>query len=116
MDSALIYHNPRCRKSREGLQFLRDHGIEPDIVDYLKNPPSVATLKDLAQKMGKRPRDFIRRQEAEFKALGLKSRLEDDEALFEAMATHPKLIERPIVVKGSRAVLGRPAEAIAELL
>ncbi len=116
MASVQIYHNPRCRKSREGLQFLNDHGIEPEIVDYLNNPPTVETLKQLAGLMGKRPRDFIRRQEADYKALGLKEHLDDDDTLFQAMATHPKLIERPIVIKGDRAVLGRPAEEINTLL
>ncbi|MFQ6613295.1 MAG: arsenate reductase (glutaredoxin) [Fidelibacterota bacterium] len=111
-----IYHNPRCRKSREGLHFLQARGIEPVIIEYLKHPPSVETLRQLAEKLGLKPRDFIRKQEADFKALDLKSHLDEDDVLLEAMADHPKLIERPIVVKGNRAVLGRPAEALAALL
>ncbi|NOZ74297.1 MAG: arsenate reductase (glutaredoxin) [FCB group bacterium] len=111
-----IYHNPRCRKSREGLQFLRDHGVEPVIIDYLKNPPTANELKALSVKLGIKPREFIRRTEAEYKALDLKPHLDEDDLLFDAMASHPKLIERPIVVNGNRAVVGRPAEAILALL
>ncbi|RMF09705.1 MAG: arsenate reductase (glutaredoxin) [Candidatus Neomarinimicrobiota bacterium] len=116
MDRIQIYHNPRCRKSREGLQYLRDHGVEPEIIDYLNHPPTPDELKTLAQKLGLRPKDFIRRQEADFKELGLKAHLDDDDYLLTAMSSHPKLIERPIAVQGNRAVLGRPAENFESLL
>lgn len=98
------------------MQLLKDREVEPELVLYLKDPPAEAALRDLARKMGLRPQGFIRRNEAIFKELGLGTRLEDDEALFQAMSAHPKLIERPIAVQGERAVLGRPPERILELL
>lgn len=98
------------------MKILREKGTEPQIVDYLKTPPDVPTLKRLASMMGLRPKKFIRRREADFKELGLKDMLEDDDELFRQMAAHPKLIERPIAVRGERAVLGRPPERVLELL
>ncbi|MFQ6603966.1 MAG: arsenate reductase (glutaredoxin) [Fidelibacterota bacterium] len=112
----IIYHNPRCRKSRETLARLQAAGVEPKIVKYLETPPTENGLRDLAQKLNLRPKDFIRRGEADYKTLNLKEKLDDDDALFHAMATHPKLIERPIVVKGNRAILGRPPEKVDTLL
>jgi arsenate reductase len=90
--------------------------VEPELVEYLKDPPDEATLRDLARKLGLRPKEFIRRGEKEYKTLGLKDKLEDDDALFQAIAAHPRLLERPIGVKGNTAVLGRPPERILELL
>jgi arsenate reductase len=95
---------------------LRDNGIEPTIIEYLKNIPSGDTLKDLAVKLGKQPNEFVRKGEADFKENNLKSVLNDDKALMKAMTQHPKIIERPIVVKGDKAVLGRPPENVLELL
>lgn len=112
----LIYHNPRCRKSREGLQYLRDNNVEPEIVEYMKTPLKEKELMNLSKKLGLRPKEFIRRQEKDYKDLLLKEKLNNDAALFSAMASHPKLIERPIVVNGDKAVLGRPAENIKVLL
>lgn len=111
-----IYHNPRCTKSRQTLQLLRDQGIEPDIVEYLKDPPNEATLRKLIKMLGIRPIDLVRKKEAEFKELGLKDKTDDDEAIIAAMLAHPKLIERPIVVSGKKARIGRPPENVLEIV
>jgi arsenate reductase len=111
-----IYHNPRCSKSRQTLELIRAAGVEPEIVEYLNEPPSVEELDDLLKKLQLEPRDIMRKGEAEYKDLKLKDReLERDEAL-RLLVKHPKLIERPIVVKGQNAVLGRPPENVKELL
>jgi len=98
------------------VQILNDSNVEYEIVDYLNNPPSVDELQSLAKKMGIKARDFIRTKEAAFKELNLQPRLDDDRFMFQKMHENPKLIERPIVVKGERAVLGRPPEKVADLL
>ena len=116
MKKVTIYHNPRCRKSRETLQIIIDKGIEPVIVEYLRNPLNVSELKKISEKLRLRPKDFIRRNEQEFKSAGLRSKLEDDEDLFRSMEAAPKLMERPIVVKGNKAILGRPPENVYDLL
>lgn len=108
-----IYHNPRCSKSREALSLIRDHGIEPQVVEYLKTPPTAQELKELLQLMQLRPRDIIRSKEASFAALNLD--LDDDAAVIVALLQQPELMERPIVVQGSRAVVGRPPEKVLEL-
>lgn len=111
-----IYHNPRCRKSREALQILQDKGIEPEIVLYLDTPPSAAEIRELGEMMGKGPLEFIRKGETVYKEM-VKGRELDDEGVIEVMASHPILIERPIVVKdGKEAVLGRPPEEVLGLL
>ena len=112
--SVTIYHNPRCSKSRQTLALLEENGVEPTIVEYLKDPPSADTLKSVSKKLGLRPKDFVRKKEAEFKDLAID--LEDDDALYQAMNEFPKIIERPIVVKGSKAALGRPPENVLEIL
>jgi arsenate reductase (glutaredoxin) len=108
-----IYHNPRCSKSRQTLELLRARGIEPTIVEYLETPPDPATLKRLLAAMGKRPRDILRRKEAA--AAGIDPDALSDDALLAAMSHHPASIERPIVVRGERAALGRPPEAVLAL-
>ncbi|MHC4877996.1 MAG: arsenate reductase (glutaredoxin) [Planctomycetota bacterium] len=111
-----IYHNPRCQKSRQTLQLIRDAGVEPTIVEYLKEPPSAEELDAIAKKLGIQPGELFRRKEALFKELNLAGKeLSRDEAL-NILAENPKLIERPIVVKGRKAVLGRPPENVNELL
>jgi len=116
-DAAMqIYHNPRCSKSRQTLELLRERGIEPEIVEYLKTPPDELMLARLLKQLGIGPRDLLRTKEPEYAALGLADPGLDDDALIRAMAEHPKLIERPIVVHGRRAVLGRPPEKVLELL
>lgn len=112
----IIYHNPRCSKSRATLQLLRERGVEPEIVEYLKTPPSPDELRELAAKLGLEARGMLRTGEREYRALGLDDCALDDARLFAAMAEHPKLIERPIVVAGERAVHGRPPKNVARLL
>ncbi len=98
------------------MQLLKDKDIELDIVEYLKHPLSVNELKTLADMMDLRPKDFIRRGEQDFKELDLKDKLENDNVLFKAMADYPKLMERPIMVKGEKAVLGRPPGNVLKLV
>jgi len=111
-----IYHNPRCSKSRQTLQLLRDRGIEPEIVEYMKQPPSAVVLDGLLRAMGMQPRDLMRRKEAPYAALNL-----DDPGMMRgdlimAMIENPVLIERPIVVNGDKVALGRPPEAVLAIL
>ncbi len=111
-----IYHNPRCTKSRQTLQLIRDAGVEPAIVEYLKEPPTVDELDALVRKLGIQPDELFRKKEALFKELGLAGKeLSRVEAL-QTLAENPKLIERPIVVKGRKAVIGRPPENVNDLL
>ena len=111
-----IYHNPRCSKSRETLKLLQDKGIEPEIILYLETPPDAKTLKDLLKKLGLKPRELMRTKESEYKELGLNNPELSDDALVEAMIATPKLIERPIVVNGKKAALGRPPEQVLDIL
>lgn len=111
-----IYHNPRCSKSRETLQLLQEKGISPDVVLYLETPPDAATLKNLLKKLGLKPRDLMRQKEAEYKAMGLDDAALTDDQLIAAMVECPKLIERPIVVHGKKAALGRPPEKVLDIL
>ncbi|MBB5209864.1 arsenate reductase (glutaredoxin) [Microbulbifer hydrolyticus] len=111
-----IYHNPRCSKSRQTLQLLQENNIEPEVVLYLETPPDTAILTALLKKLGIGARDLLRKGEDAYKELNLKDPTLGDDALIQAMVTHPKLIERPIVVNGEKAVLGRPPENVLELL
>lgn len=115
MSEFTIYHNPRCSKSRQTLTLLQQAGIEPEIVLYLDSPPTETMLKSLLKKLGLAPRELLRKGEAAFKELDLGDPGVSDRKIIEAMVNHPKLIERPIVVRGSRAVLGRPPEKVREL-
>lgn len=110
-----IYHNPRCSKSRQTLALLRERGVEPTVVEYLKTPPDEATIRALLTKLGLAPRALMRVKESVYRDLGLKG-VTDADALIRAMAENPILIERPIVVAGDRAVLGRPPEAVLDIL
>lgn len=114
--SVVIYHNPRCSKSRETLQLLESRGIEPAVVEYLKEPPSKSSLKQLLKMLGMEPRQLMRRNEAEYEALGLDDPALTRDQLVEAMVSHPRLIERPIVVNGGRAAIGRPPEQVLDIL
>ncbi len=116
MSSITIYHNPRCSKSRQTLALLEEKGVAPQVVRYLETPPDAKELKALLTKLGVAPRDLLRKGEEAYKSLGLSDSSLSDEALIDAMIAHPKLIERPIVVKGDRAVLGRPPENALTLL
>jgi arsenate reductase len=109
-----IYHNPRCGKSRQTLELLRKRGIEPRIVEYLKTPPSAAELRVLLKKLGMAPRQLLRSKEAA--EAGIDATALSDDKLVAAMVLHPIVIERPIVVNGDKAALGRPPEAVAKIL
>jgi len=116
MSRFTIYHNPRCSKSRQTLALLEKNGVSPDIVLYLENPPGKKTLVALLTKLGISARDLLRKGEDEYKQNNLKNPELDEDALIAAMVKFPKLIERPIVVKGERAVLGRPPENVLDLI
>ncbi len=115
MSEFQIYHNPRCSKSRSTLALLQESGVEPDIILYLETPPDEATLRGLLQRLGKRAGEIVRKGEDDYKAVGLSSASNDDD-IIAAMVRYPKLIERPIVVRGEQAVLGRPPENVLALL
>lgn len=110
-----IYHNPRCSKSRQTLELIRQQGIAPEIVEYLKNPPSEAELDRLLQMLGMEPQQLMRWGEAEFKEHIKGRELSRSEAIT-LMVAYPKVIERPIVVNGDRAAVGRPPESVLEIL
>ena len=116
MKEFTIYHNPRCSKSRQTLQILRDRGIEPKIIEYLKTPLQKEELKKISTSLGLRPKDFARKNESDFKEKGLANHVENDDKMIEAMAAYPKIIERPIVVLKDKAVLGRPPENVLKLI
>lgn len=109
-----IYHNPRCSKSRAGLKLIREAGKEVEIIEYLKTPPSEKELKGILDMLGMKPLELIRKNEAVFKEQYKGKEFNDDQWI-RIMVENPKLIERPIVVKGRKAVLGRPTEKIEEL-
>lgn len=111
-----IYHNPRCSKSRETLALLNENGIQPNIIEYLKNPPSVVTLKQILAQLGINARALLRIKEAEYRSLNLADQQTSEEQLLHIMHQHPKLIERPIVVCQQKAVIGRPPEKVLEII
>lgn len=111
-----IYHNPRCSKSRQTLELLRERGIEPEIVLYLETPPDAKTLADIINKLGIRPRELLRKGETEYKTASLADPDLTDQQIIDAMVQHPKLIERPIVLHGQKAAIGRPPESVLDLL
>ena len=110
-----IYHNPRCSKSRQTLALLRARGIEPQVIHYLETPPDAATLRVLLRKLGISARELVRKGEPEYRSARLDRSDCTEAEVIEALAAHPGLIERPIVVSGERAVLGRPPENVLEL-
>ncbi|AJR00099.1 Arsenate reductase [Enterobacteriaceae bacterium bta3-1] len=112
-----IYHNPRCSKSRETLALLQEQGIEPQIIQYLDTPPDAATLKTLLKELGfSSARQLMRHKEDLYKELNLADESLTEDQLIDSMVNHPKLIERPIVVKGKKARIGRPPEQILAIL
>jgi len=116
MSNVVIYHNPQCRSSRDTLQLLQEKGIEPEVILYLENTPSVDELRHLGELLGKKPLDFIRTGEQEYEDHVEGKDLSDDE-IFELMVQYPILIQRPIVVKDdAKAVIGRPPEEVLALL
>ena len=114
--SLTIFHNPKCSKSRAVLSLLEERGLEPKIVRYLDEPPDADTLESLLNLLGLEPRDLMRRKEPEYQALGLDDPSLSREALVAAMAAHPRLIERPIVIQDGKAVLGHPPERVLDIL
>ncbi|MHA1164966.1 MAG: arsenate reductase (glutaredoxin) [Alphaproteobacteria bacterium] len=111
-----ILHNPRCTKSRATLKLLINKGIDPKIIDYLETPPTTQEFKEILAKLGMGPRDVIRKGEKIYKQLELADTGLSDTALITAMVGNPILIERPIVINGEKAVLGRPPEKVLEIL
>ncbi|MEE8342538.1 MAG: arsenate reductase (glutaredoxin) [Gammaproteobacteria bacterium] len=112
----LIYHNPHCSKSRATLELLRQNGFEPTVVEYLKNPPDRQTLAHILTLLGADPRDLMRKREAAYAANSLQDPSLSRDQLIAAMVANPILIERPIVLANSKAVVGRPPENILKIL
>ena len=114
--SVTIYHNPKCSKSRQTLELLRSKGIQPMIIEYLKDPPDKDTLKKILRLLKLTPRDLMRKKEDIYKKSKLDRNDLGDAALITAMIKHPVLIERPIVLANGKAALGRPPEKILEII
>lgn len=110
-----VYHNPRCRKSREAVQLLEEKGVSFEVVEYLKEVPSESKLTAVIAKLGIKPVQLLRKGEADFKE-NFKGKELTDLEWIQAMIKYPKLIERPIIIKGNKAVVGRPLEKVLELL
>ena len=108
-----IYHIPRCSKSRQALQLIREQGLEPEIILYLESPPTKVELRDIFQKLGKNADDILRKGEADYKAHFTAISRTDEKVLIDLLVAYPKVIERPIVVSGAKAVVGCPPEAIS---
>jgi len=109
-----IYHNPRCRKSRETLELITNNGMDPEIILYLDTPPTKKELKEILDLLGIEPTDLLRKSEPIFKE-NYKGKELSNAKWIEAMIKHPKLIERPIVIKGKKAIIGRPPENVKSL-
>lgn len=116
MSEIRIYHNPRCSKSRETLALLQEQGLQPEVVEYLQNTPSAAELRDILTKLGILARALLRTKEDDYKTLGLDNPALSEDDIIAAMVAHPKLIERPIVVCGAQARIGRPPQQVLEIL
>ena len=116
MTAIQILHNPRCSKSRQTLAFLEEKGIEPEIIKYLDTPPTAAELKTILQKLNINARDLLRKGEDDYKTLNLADTSLTEDQLIDAMVSHPKLIERPIVIKDEQAKIGRPPESVLDIL
>lgn len=110
-----IFHNPRCSKSRQTMQLLEEKNINPDVIEYLKTPPTQGELKEILKLLKMEPRELMRTREKEYKELGLADQSLSRDALIKAMVEHPKLIERPIVITNGKAAIGRPPEKVLEL-
>jgi arsenate reductase len=110
-----IYHNPRCSKSRQTLALLAEKGVTPHVIDYLNNPPSAYTLREILTQLEFTPRDLLRQGEIVYRELGLKEAILSDEDLIKIMINNPKLIERPIVIHNGKAKVGRPPENVLAL-
>ncbi len=115
MSKVVIWHNPRCSKSRATLSLIEQHGLDPEIVEYLKTPPGADEIKSVLKKLRMKPRDLMRKGEQVYTDLGLDNVTLSDDQLVTAMAENPILIERPVVIFGARAKLGRPPEDVLDL-
>lgn len=111
-----IFHNPRCSKSRQTLELLREQGVEPDIIRYLETPPTEQILEHILTALNISPRELMRTKEKEYKEQGLDDPELDRQTLIKAMVETPKLIERPIVIRGNKVALGRPPENVLSIL
>lgn len=116
MAQPVIYHNPRCSKSRQTLKLLESHGFEPVVIDYLKKPPSNTELKALLKKLKLFPRDILRKKEEEYKKYKLDDPKLSDDKIIQLICKYPKLLERPIVTYKTKAALGRPPENVETIL
>lgn len=116
MTELTLYHNPRCSKSRGALELLAQRGLTPKVINYLETPPSAEELQRIIARLGIPARQLLRSGEEEYKTLGLADPSLSDRQLIEAMVAHPKLIERPILIAGEVAVIGRPPEKVLEIL
>jgi arsenate reductase len=114
--SITIIHNPRCSKSRQTLALLEENGVTPDVFEYLKSPVTVELLTSIVTKLGVNVRDIIRKKEAEFKETGLDNQSLTDAEIYTILVNTPKLIERPIVINGDKAAIGRPPENVLAIL
>ena len=112
--SIQIYHNPRCSKSRATLALLEANGHAPEVIEYLKNPPNTQTIRELVEKLGIKSHELLRKGESEYQSLALQD--PTDEQVVDAIVKHPILLQRPIVVAGDRAAIGRPPEAVLGIL
>jgi arsenate reductase (glutaredoxin) len=112
----IIYHYPKCTKSREALALLEERGIRPEVVEYMETPPSAAELKEILKKLKLKARDILRTKEPEYKALGLEDPSLSEDQVIALIVSNPKLLERAIVVHGNKAAIGRPPENILKIL
>ncbi len=115
-DTLTMYHNPRCSKSRTTLELLKTKGKEPQLVEYLKEPPTAETLNAILDMLGMEPRELMRKKEKEYTEAGLDNPDLSRDELIAAMVEHPRLIERPIVIANGKAAIGRPPEKVLEIL
>ncbi len=116
MPETIIYHNPRCSKSRQTLELLNERGIDAKIIEYLQTPPDAHMLEHILTLLDMQPRDLMRTGESEYRELGLDDPTLDRQQLIAAMVEHPGLMQRPIVIHNDRAALGRPPEDVLEIL
>lgn len=116
MSKYQIYHNPRCSKSRQTLEILNSHGVDVEVIEYLKTPPSVEALTSVIQKLGVSPQEVMRKKETEYKEAGLSDESLSETQQIQLMIKYPKVIERPIVIRGKKAVIGRPPENVNALI
>ena len=115
-DKFVIYHNPRCSKARETLQLLEDNGVEPEIIDYLEDPPTPEELKRIIEMLGVPARDLLRTTEPVYKDADLDDDSLSDDEIIDAICEYPALMQRPIVVTGDRAIIGRPPSRVLEII